>query len=173
MVRIYNPTIDNLDFNFTYQKKETESMREYFSTISTVKRENIWRVALWKYSRVIGIEEGDEILDDLSNIIIQPHLTIESHQSSKIIENLVKCQGIGFPLASAILKFCRDDVFPIIDVRAYRALTGNKLQQYQYSLSLYLDYAKKLHDISKQINFPLREIDEQLYSFDKKFNGKI
>lgn len=76
-------------------------------------------------------------------------------------------------MASAILKFIKPTVFPIIDVRAYRALTGNKPYYTTYIYEKYMDYAERLTEISKRLNRPLREIDEQLYCYDKVANGEI
>lgn len=76
-------------------------------------------------------------------------------------------------MASAILKFIKPTVFPIIDVRAYRALTGKKPYYATYSYEKYIDYAEKVSEISKKLNRPLKEIDEQLYCYDQKHNGEI
>ncbi|AXK67325.1 hypothetical protein CN645_30795 [Burkholderia sp. IDO3] len=79
----------------------------------------------------------------------------------------------GFPMASAILKFIRPAIFPIMDVRAYRALTGIQPSYATYSYEKYISYAQKVTNIARQLNRPLREIDEQLYCYDKLHNGKI
>ncbi|MGY0646171.1 MAG: hypothetical protein ACW7DN_16505, partial [Paraglaciecola chathamensis] len=91
----------------------------------------------------------------------------------EVLEKLVLSQGIGFPMASSILKFINPDVFPIIDVRAYRALTGTKPYYGTYSYDKYIQYAEMLTNIAKEIGRPLREIDEQLYCFDQMNNGAI
>jgi hypothetical protein len=62
----------------------------------------------------------------------------------EVIEKLVDSNGVGFPMASTILKFINPSVFPVIDVRAYRALTGRKLYYASYSYEIYVAYAKSL-----------------------------
>lgn len=86
---------------------------------------------------------------------------------------LVCSDGIGFPMASAILKFLRPDVFPIIDVRAYRAFTGSKPYYSTYTYDKYKEYAKNLLQDAQNRERPLRDMDEQLYCFDQDKNGKI
>ena len=76
-------------------------------------------------------------------------------------------------MASSILKFIRPDIFPIIDVRAYRALTGKKIYSSQYNIDLYVKYVEQLKEYADKLNRPLSEMDEQLYEFDKEHNGKI
>ncbi|HEV2295662.1 MAG TPA: hypothetical protein VGR35_17575 [Tepidisphaeraceae bacterium] len=80
-------------------------------------------------------------------------------------------------MASTILKFLRPDIFPIIDVRAYRAVYGKKLHwrpdSVKRNIDLYLGYASDVERISNATGRPLREIDEQLYCFDLAHNGRI
>lgn len=100
-------------------------------------------------------------------------MTISSELSVVTIEKLIQSDGIGFPMATTILKFIRPDIYPIIDIRAYRALYGKKISYSQYSITKYIDYSKKIYTIAKQLKLPLKNIDEQLYKFDKVKNGKI
>jgi hypothetical protein len=90
-----------------------------------------------------------------------------------LINHLVQSQWVGIPLASAILKFIRPDIFPIIDVRAYRAIYGKKIYSSQYTVDKYIEYIKEIYAISKKTGRKIEEIDQQLYEFDKTHNGKI
>jgi hypothetical protein len=76
-------------------------------------------------------------------------------------------------MASAFLKFIRPDIFPIIDVRAYRALRGIKIYYSMYKYEIYIKYTKDLMKIAKKFNRPLNEVDEQLYCYDKEYNKNI
>jgi hypothetical protein len=68
-------------------------------------------------------------------------------------------------------------LFPIIDVRACRALYGRKVYFNQYSVQrnveFYINYAADVHRISQNLKRLLRDIDEQLYEFDTLRNGTI
>jgi hypothetical protein len=72
-----------------------------------------------------------------------------------------------------VAEVLRPDVFPIIDVRAYRALCGRKIYPASYKLDLYLAYAVKVEALAKSTGLPLHEVDEQLYRFDQEHNGGI
>ncbi|WP_156516812.1 hypothetical protein [Paraburkholderia caribensis] len=116
---------------------------------------------------------SDETLAKLNELSTMDGLTLTDSRVKAVIDELVLSQGIGFPMASAILKFIKPTLFPIIDVRAYRALTGVQPSYATYSYEKYISYAEKVADVARKLNRPLREIDEQLYCYDKLYNGKI
>ena len=42
-----------------------------------------------------------------------------------------------------------------------------------YKYELYIKYTKDLMKIARKINRPLKEVDEQLYCYDKEYNKNI
>jgi thermostable 8-oxoguanine DNA glycosylase len=162
---------DRLDYTFTYNDKETKALHERLNGALTITIDDLRRVSLWKLDRVMSVSE--DTLQKLVELSKNKNVRIDDDLVKDVLEHLVLSQGIGFPMASAILKFINPDVFPIIDVRAYRALTGKKPYYGTYSYEKYIEYAKDLGKIARETKRPLREIDEQLYCFDDKHNGKI
>ena len=167
----YDQCKDVLNFEFLYHAAETEQLHKKLNASISISEDDLRRVSLWKSNRVLSVRE--ELLQKLNKLSSLKNIDLKNPLVKETIDELVLSQGIGFPMASAILKFINPNIFPIIDVRAYRALTGNKPYYGTYSYEKYIDYAEKLSEIAKSINKPLREIDEQLYCFDKKHNGKI
>ena len=165
MSRVFNLDCDPLNGVFSYNPEETERLKE--KNYAEVSIDDLRQIALWKIDRVINVE--DDVLDLLRKLSKQESLTA----GRQCIDALIQCEGVGYPMASTILKFIRPDVFPIIDVRAYRALTGQKMQSSQYTTDIYLDYVARLNKIAAVRKIPLSEVDEQLYCFDKTHNGKI
>ncbi|CEN55522.1 hypothetical protein [Candidatus Methylopumilus turicensis] len=170
-LRVFNIKTDKLNFDFSFNPDETFNCHEQLNYNPSLGMDDIRRVALWKLNRVINIPE--DLLKNLSKLATNKSLHFSDETSRSIISALIECDGVGFPMASSILKFIRPDIYPIIDVRAYRALNGKKISYGQYSLNLYLDYIDEITKISTSLNIPLREVDEQLYCFDKTFNEKI
>jgi thermostable 8-oxoguanine DNA glycosylase len=170
-IRKYNVASDTLKFPFNYNSAETALLRKELKGNANVDINDLRRVSLWKLDRVLAV--SDETLSCLRKVAKAEDLSVDAPISKRAIEMLVDSQGIGFPMASAMLKFLRPDVFPIIDVRAYRALTGTKPYYSTYTLTNYISYAKALADIAKRLNRPLSDVDEQLYCFDAAHNGKI
>lgn len=170
-IRVYQKDADDLDYNFEYNDKETKALHARLNRAQVISEDDLRRVSLWKSNRVLEVSE--DILEALSQIASDDELTLHDDAVRSALNQLVLSQGIGFPMASAILKFIRPDIFPIIDVRAYRALTGSKPYYNTYSYEKYIAYADALGEIALRTGRPLSEIDEQLYCFDKVHNGRI
>lgn len=170
-IRTFDLNNDELSYEFEYNVNETKSLKEIMSNKENITIDNLRRIALWKLDRVLDV--NDNILEDLQKIAIENAITIHSELVKNTIKELIKSNGIGFPMASSILKFIRPDIFPIIDVRAYRALYGKKITYNQYTIDIYTNYTLEIYKISKKKNIPLHTVDEQLYKFDKEHNGKI
>ncbi len=171
MPRKYNLNSDKLGFIFNYNNAETAYLSKKINNNSELDINDIRRIALWKLDRIVNIP--DEVIEDLKKIAEEKFLDIKNNKTQEIIEKLLLCDGVGFPMASTILKFIRPDVFPIIDVRSYRAIFGVKLYSSQYSLEKYIKYIEEVYKIRDLLNVDLQLIDQQLYCFDKEFNGKI
>lgn len=167
----YDPQIDTLEFPFSYNDDETAHLHQRINNNPDVDIADLRRIALWKIGRVLDV--SDETIELLRTLAKHQNLSINDPLVKETIENLVDSQGIGYPMASAILKFIRPDVFPIIDVRAYRALTGKKPYYSTYTYQKYVEYTKSLSEEAARLGKSLREMDEQLYCFDLEHNGKI
>ena len=171
MIKKFDLNKNSLKFNFDYNPHETVYLNKKMNNNTKLNIEDIRRIALWKLDRIINIP--DEVIEDLRKIADEKSLDIKDNKTQKIIERLLLCEGVGFPMASTILKFIRPDVFPIIDVRSYRAIFGVKLYSSQYSLEKYIKYVEEIYNIRDCLKIDLPLIDQQLYCFDKEFNGKI
>lgn len=157
---------------FEYNTNETQRLREKFQSKNReISIRDLREISLWKLDRVLEIEE--ETLRKINEIYKKEKLKYNDEIVRKLIEELVNSKGVGFPMMSSFLKFLRPDIFPIIDVRAYRALYGKKIYSTQYSIEEYFKYTEKIYEIQKEIGLELFEVDEQLYCFDKNENGKI
>lgn len=162
---------DELNFEFTYNPDETAALHRQLNRKADIDMNDLRRISLWKLDRVMLV--SDETLSKLQELASAQNLMVTDDLAHDTIKGLVGSDGIGYPMASAILKFLRPDVFPIIDVRAYRALTGKKPYYGTYTYEKYCEYTTELQAIADAEHRPLREIDEQLYCFDDHHNGSI
>jgi len=170
--RKFDNNTDSLDFEFSYNTDETFEIHQRVNNNPEINIDDLRRISLWKINRILSVSE--ETIKKLATLAEKETVSIDDDLVKEIIDELVNSQGIGFPMASAILKFIKPDIFPIIDVRAYRALTGTKPYYSTYNYEKYVSYTKELMRLAKlDNNRPLREMDEQLYCFDESFNGKI
>ncbi len=170
-MHIFNPKEHKLNFKFEYNLDETQKLRDKFSSRDKITIDDLRRVALWKINRVLDVPE--DLLEKLNELALRDDLKYNDDFSRDIINSLVKCRGVGFPMVSSILKFIRPDIYPIIDVRAYRALYGKGITYSGYNVDIYFDYISKVYEIRENLDLELHEVDEQLYMFDKENNGKI
>jgi hypothetical protein len=163
--------VDVLDYDFSYNDTETAALHKRINDNPNIGIDDLRRVSLWKIDRVLDVSENT--IEKLQILAQLDKVTIDDPIVKEILDELVDSQGIGFPMASAILKFIKPETFPIIDIRAYRALTGEKPYYSTYTYEKYVQYAKQLKRYADRYNRPLREMDEQLYCFDRQYNGKI
>ncbi len=170
-MKTFDLNSDSLNYNFSYNPEETKKLQSIMQNKKDISVEDLRRISLWKLDRVLDVSE--ETIVNLQKIATDTKLKIQSNLVSETLELLTNSNGIGFPMASAILKFIRPDIFPIIDVRAYRTIYGKKIYSTQYTVEKYLDYVEKIYEISKTLNIEVYKVDEQLYCFDKEHNGKI
>jgi len=170
-ITIFNPDKHTLDFNFEYNEQETLALKQSMAGNQTPSIDDLRRIALWKIDRVLDVP--DTLLEKLGDLAGDETLTHRSSKAKAVIQALIEQPGIGMPMASAILKFLRPDIFPIIDVRAYRALVGKRLYYASYKVDLYLAYIDDLKALSEKLDIGLSEMDEQLYCFDREYNGTI
>jgi hypothetical protein len=170
--KIFDSNTDSLNFEFSYNTDETFAIHERVNNNPEINIDDLRRISLWKINRILFV--SDDVLKKLSALAEKKNVSVDDRLVKEIIDDLVNSQGIGFPMASAILKFIKPNTFPIIDVRAYRALTGKKLYYSSYNYEKYIKYTKELMRLAKlDNNRPLREMDEQLYCFDESVNGNI
>jgi thermostable 8-oxoguanine DNA glycosylase len=169
--RKYIPNSDILNYTFSYNDQETTALHQRVNNNPEIDINDLRRISLWKIDRVLCVD--DETIELLRQLARLENISVTDKLVKTIIDKLVNSQGVGFPMASAMLKFIKPDVFPIIDVRAYRALTGYKPYYSTYTYEKYVEYTKILTQEAIRLRRPLREMDEQLYCFDQKHNGKI
>lgn len=121
----YDEATDTLDLLYNYNPEETKSLTEAANGNIQIDLNLLRRIALWKLDRVLDVP--DKTIQQLQTIAKKDDLRVDSAETRSLIGELIDCPGIGLPMASTILKFLRPDVFPIIDVRACRALYGKKV----------------------------------------------
>ena len=169
----YNHEIHNLKYTFLYNEPETTELQETMKGNSAIDMNDIRRIVLWKLNRTVELYDEDIIVEKIRRLAKKSPLTIDDTCAKDAMEELVESIGIGYPVASVILKMIRPDVFPIIDRRAYRALYGKKFYATSCNYEKYKIYAKCLGKHAECLKRPLSEMDEQLYMFDKEKNPKL
>lgn len=165
-------------------KREDKS--PLFDTISKVlqkrgflQKSEFVSIALWKTRRQrMRYESNSE--SRVKNITRQAISATGDEEKVKILDQL---DGVGVPIASAILTAIYPDKYCVIDYRAWRAakwITGEfGLSSYQEyarfldsfrnyaSLNSYLDFLKNVREIAIKYNMTPRRVEMALWKFDQ------
>jgi len=83
------------------------------------------------------------------------------------IVSLVQLEGVGVPVASALLAFAFPESYPILDFRALETL-GRRTNRTQYSPEYWVDYLEECRGIAKAANVSIRLLDKALWQASRE-----
>jgi hypothetical protein len=88
------------------------------------------------------------------------------------LHTLTALDGVGVPVASAILHFAFPHRYAILDVRVLRTLTSAGLwlrdEAHSFTLAGWLEYIQLMRRLAKKLALDLRDLDKALWAFDKR-----
>lgn len=160
---------------FNYQPVLTEKLDLINSDFN---QETINEIILWKVNRYANISE--ETLKLLNSIKVSVN-ALDVELTRSILENLIKINGIGLPMATTILRFKNPNIYQIIDQRVFRIIYGKELKlsqskslkQVNLNIDIYLKYLEDLSETCRDLKIPFNQGDRILYSLDKEVNSEI
>ena len=161
--------INEIDFN--YLPVVTLGLDNLQHTNFTM--EDIRKITLWKLGRYPILDE--ECLNELNSL--KYHKKLDEIRTKEVLEKLLENNFVGISMASAYLRFINPQVYQIIDRRAYRAAFDYKkylsttIKDNQKLIKIYLDYLKRLKQISISgyhcLKVKFEDLDRFLYDLDK------
>lgn len=155
------------------------------SRISNMNKDNttdniaaINEIVLWKLNRSINISEQTISMLNSIGHLNKPSDVLNDRTVYKLIEDLLSSKGIKLAVASTILHFYYPNIFPIIDQRSYRELTGKEFPAYlssQRCIEVYIDYIEKCwqYNIEYCPGIPFESVHKILYQRDKEKGNKV
>jgi len=172
-------------FKDAYDKEQREKS-PYFETMSKVLRGRGYflklefvSICLWKTTRQKkAYEENSE-----EEIKTYTQKAINASTDRDKIESLINLNGVGIPVASAILTVIDPARYCVIDFRAWRTLKwlqGINFSFYEnYSkflddyrnygtLRIYHSFIEEIREIAKKNNQTPRQVEMALWKFDKE-----
>ena len=178
--------MNNKDILDRYTYKNDKLIKKKISDADAIdyekNRDIINEIILWKISRSVEISDGTiDKIHSLRCSIQSPLDAVDSMEVKTLLGELLNSKGIKIAMASTILHFFYPSVFPIIDQRAYRELTGDNMPEFyskdknQRYTELYLHYIENCYKYNMEI-FPEAEfecIDKILYQLDKEKNNQV
>ena len=173
--------------NYEYQLKETRYLDNNMQRLLKAANEDellglFRQIALWKEDRVVRIKSAKKInnkLKEITNIKSRKSIKNKKECIKSTVVQLMKCNGVGLPMASTILRFANPNIFPICDIRATRYLNMNdefnKVLRNRDNLDdaaeFYLKYIEKCYIKYNKINdgsLKFKDFDRFAYQKDKE-----
>jgi thermostable 8-oxoguanine DNA glycosylase len=106
----------------------------------------------------------------VTEITRQMHLQTTDEQR---VELLLSVDGIGIPVASAILAVCYPDDFTVIDYRAIASIKALRPERHKSIVPNptaftkgYIRYVAVCKEIAKEERLSLRDVDRALWGYD-------
>lgn len=176
----YNDILDR----YTYESDKIikKKISDSESTDYEKNRDIINEIVLWKLSRTVEISNSTiDKIHSLSHLLQNPLDAVDSEEVKTLLFELLDSKGVKIAMASTILHFFYPLVFPIIDQRAFRELTGGNMPEFYTKdknlkyVALYLHYIENCYEYNMEI-FPeagFECIDKILYQLDKEKSNKV
>ncbi|MBK8046502.1 MAG: hypothetical protein IPK16_04825 [Anaerolineales bacterium] len=132
------------------------SMREH----RYLTKEDFAKIVRWKSPRSITYAARN----DEAFVEAVTHTALTTKHERLRIEVLTLLSGVQWPVASAILHFGYDNLYPILDVRALGA-AGMDPQAVTYDFNLWWEYTIFCRRTAQEAGVTMRELDQALWGY--------
>ena len=141
--------------------KEFEKISNDISESSSLSYYDFLRIRNYKLQNISIANEKD-----IRKITRKAFELAKNDKIVDAVEQLIKLNGVGIPVASAILTMKYPEQFAIIDRRVLQALgEGKWIKNYQKDPKIYNDYLIRVRQEAKRKRMKLRKYE--LYLFKK------
>lgn len=125
-------------------------------------KEQFLTIGCWKSRRITHhlVKNSEDLIQETTT------LALATRSVRLAPQILMAMDGVGLPMASAILHWCHSDVFPILDFRALWSL-GIEMPG-SYSLAFWEDYVTLWREIHEEWGCEKRELDRALWQYSKE-----
>jgi hypothetical protein len=168
--------------NYSYQKILTEILDEKTKNLDTKVDQNyLNEIVLWKVNRYAAFNKEAILL--LNRIKEENAEEINLDLTKEVLSSVLKTPGVQLPMASTILRFMNPKIYQIYDQRVGRFIefknphggiqSAKNENLIAKTIDFYLNYLKRLREISEEINIEFELLDRVLYIADKEENKDI
>lgn len=129
--------------------------------------DELLEIVRWKSTRALprAMRNDPEEVAELSRAALTT-----AHERLRV-EYLRALQGVEWPMASVVLHFLHREKYPVLDVRALRAIGVEQPSTYTYEF--WLKYVQVTRDASEQFDVSMRDLDRALWQWDLENNGPL
>jgi hypothetical protein len=125
-------------------------------------RDDFLTIVRWKSARALPRAERNTA----ASVSTATRASFAAKDELSRIAAMTGLEGVGVPVASALLHFAFPDAYPILDFRALASL-GESTTMTQYSPSFWARYVERCRDLAKDAGVSLRDLDKALWQDSK------
>jgi len=141
---------------------EIVAIKPEVQRLGYLDKQQLMQVARWKAPRSAGYAERN----DGSYVREITSWAFKAENERSRIEVLTVLDGVGWPLASAILHLFHESRYPILDFRALECV-GLKVPS-QYSFSFWWPYVLFCREVARRNRVDMRTLDRALWQYSKE-----
>lgn len=151
--------------------EDFDGMADDFKNKNFLTKTELLRIAEWKLYRLWFPKHKREI-ETNSNTLIEETTkrAIEKTEDKAKVEILAALNGVGIPMASAILTVLNPQYYGIIDINVWYALHSKKKNL--FTSEDFRQYMEKVREIAKKQNITTRDVDIGLFILGKDMRTK-
>lgn len=125
-------------------------------------RRQLYDICHWKSKRRpdLALKNNQSFVKEVTSF------AFGSKSEAARIGALTLLEGVSFPTASAVLHFCLNERYPILDFRALWSLGVDKPAQ--YTTAFWEDYVACCRQVARKHGLTIRELDKALWQFSKE-----
>jgi hypothetical protein len=153
-----------------FEDSKTLELFEYFDSLKSqgfLTKEQCLKILKWKSPRPLKHynKNSDEDFIKITKLAFQQ---VDEKLKIHILTALI---GVKYPSASAILMFM-DQNYPVLDIRVWKQLfnlnyVNSNPNGKNFTLEQWNIYLKVIRNIAAEYNKTARQIEKQLFDFDK------
>jgi len=128
-------------------------------------REDFLTIVRWKSARALSRAERNAP----AAVEQMTRAAFNADDEVTRVLHLVSLEGVGVPVASALLHFAFPETYPILDFRALHSL-GDMRRRTQYSPAFWSNYVKRCQDLADRAGVTIRDLDKALWQ-DSRESG--
>lgn len=137
--------------------------------------EDLDQVLRWKLRGQYGRQERlrlantPEIIEAVTRLALNIDHIDPDYRDELRVHTLCALRGVGIPVASAILAVVYPEEYAVIDFRGWRQVFDEPRSA--FTIGDYLRYLAHVRRLAKQLGWPVREVDEAIWEFDRRQDG--
>lgn len=166
---LINQADDNLETNRIIAKIENLKKNRNPFYLNSAEFDEIlkWKLrSQYKRQEKIRKNNTEENINLITKMAFQLKHKDEDIETKLKINTLLLLDGVGIPVASAILTLCFPENYSVIDFRNWRQIFNSLNKKSSFTINEYNEYLKIIRQLSKNFGLTTQQIDLAIWQKD-------